>query len=194
MVAAMAPTRTIKWNFEPFLPYRPDVAAEVVLVKRWQKMMGGVQQKHDLYFVENYPEKYPIIGVLAPYYPNARDTRITASFMRWLGAGLGQSFLYEGDRLRDQFEKTAGLWPRDAYVAQWAIENRRIRNVNSGRMPRDMVMEPEKMTVRDIEIMERMATWLGEDDGQAFIAGCRHNLKIKRERAHQARAAARRPI
>lgn len=190
--------RYIIWNFEPYQPVWKDSIREVVYVKKWQKLMlpenllndhGPLADNGDIsideWFVNNETSDFLVIDVLCSDgggYPNAHDTRIASNMIRWLGTNAGQAYLHNA-----QFYTTKGMPSDISYLAAWTSENIRVRSFNRGSIPRDGLTRkfneacPDS-TVRDVEILDQVAKWLGGRDGQDYLQACEANIQLKFER------------
>ncbi len=132
------------WNFAPYTAVREDVIAEVVFVKKWQKLMlpekirgeqemiGDAAIKVDRWFAENEQDAFPILDVLTGGVPDEHDTRIATNMIRWLGTNDGRAFMYNAEEY-----KNAGIEPEIAYLAAWSKHNIRRRWINHGSVARD---------------------------------------------------------
>lgn len=184
--------RLINWNFEPFTAPRPDHTGEMVFTRRWQKLMGGTEVTHDQWFVENEPDQYPILAVFDHWgIPSARQTRVASSLIRWIGTGVGQSFLRDAEKLGQMFAEAGRFSLRKAFAATWAWEVERSPSGDHGAVVRDWLITPETPTIRDYETMEMTCRWLGTKMGQAFITACQRNMEIKNRREMEARSITR---
>ena len=192
----------IFWDFTPLRPLREDMTGEVVFTKRWQKLMGGARGVVYRWDQDNAIASsfhHPFINIVKQAgYPNARDARVATSLVCWLGTNVGTTFLEKADRLADAFavdSLTASHQRANGYVAAWALENERHHLMNSSLTIRECLLsetlqEPgRRCGWRGAETMELTLRWLGGEAGQAFIAGCRRNIALKREREWAARRA-----
>lgn len=97
-------------------------------------------------------------------------------------------------------------WPRsNNYHMAWCGENRRIHWVNYGVRALESILMPPviirdwmgrpvripRLTVRDYEVAEVMAAWLGSDEGQIFINTCETEIDTRREAERHQRKAER---
>jgi len=187
----------VRWNFEPFVPVPSDDTRRTMFLRRWQKMMGGKEQEHEVWSLENEAERHPIISLFEPYYPTPHQVRVATSLVAWLGCNVGRGFL-EGDceRMKEAFNVSQ---PNDlgtygsqqayrgsrAYLAAWACE---CNPMNGGglHVPR-VILNGHEPTVDDLKTMERVMVWLGGKQGQDFLQGCEaENLK-REQRLRQQR-------
>jgi hypothetical protein len=187
--------RTVKWHFEPYFAWREDVPGERVYRDAWRRAMAanGVENEDrilaglpvdiDPYWVENEPGSFPIKDILGSGVPDARDTRLASSVIRWLGCHMGQRFLEEVQKIAAQpyFQGHEGM--SRAFLAAWAIENRPDRSALNGSFLiaadslQDLaatvtVKAGEKgymLSPHDMKIFERTMMWLGSPKGQNFI-------------------------
>lgn len=167
----------------PILPPRPDTE-EVLFAARWLSTMEQGRGALDA-VLEHYP--HPI---------EQREAHVAASFIVWLGTHAGKSFLGRASAL------CRHMPPEDACVAAWAVSNRRKRYVNFGtRMLEhcvaDRLVDDQSNTrlpgtapsVRDYEVVEHVAAWIGSPDGQGFIRQCELDCeRANRERRLRHRA------
>ena len=188
-------TDEIFWEFTPLRPLRNDVTGEVVFTKQWQKLMGGergVVYRWDQDNAVWNSFSHPFIDIAKQTgYPDVRDARVATSLICWLGTNVGTAFLQQADRMADAFVEnklTVTNHRANGYVAAWALENERHHNMNSGATLREFLLsetleeQGRRCGWRDAETMELTLRWLGGEDGQSFIAGCRRNIALKRER------------
>ncbi len=163
--------RRLRWVFEPYVPVRPDVAMECIFLRKWQQLMGGASQNNDMWCIENEGGRFAFLELFRDlmHVPGERETRVATSFIRWVGTGNGHGYLHTAERLAAAMDK-GGYSREDAYLAAWALENKRCFNVGYNRVPRGTLMGDETPTTKDFEIMELTARWLGSETGQAFIA------------------------
>jgi len=186
----------IAFDHNPIRPARAGCIGEQVYLKNWQELVTFDSGYHPDYEGPNGILEHivsPGDGILTQ-----RHATVAASLLRWLGTNNGRGFLQQaflmGDCLGDR---------QEGYLAQWAIENRRDRSVNSGMRSLESVMkEPgadksPKLSADDCETMERVIIWLASDygffmpTGQQFLKKCMADvdaeLKLQRSRERTAR-------
>jgi hypothetical protein len=161
------------WH-QPIRPPR-ELATEQVFAQLWHERM---RRKRD-------GEK-PFASIIHDY--TCRDTRIVASIVTWFGTNCGNSFLLEARRLKDK----AVPW---AYLAQWAINNRRQSSINSGvrllehicadRIDDSITIAQRvyfecELTVADYEVADSFMVWLSCTDAQQFISDCECEIEARR--------------
>lgn len=85
----------IEWNFEPYTTDYASYANERIFVRKWQKMMmdartgvsAGSKLYVDPYFVDSYPDEFPILKVLPYSRLDVHDTRLASTFIHSLSRG-----------------------------------------------------------------------------------------------------------
>ena len=101
----------------PLHPARDCVALEGIYLRLWQN------------FAEQRPDEWLAIFSECSFTPRQRAASVAASFMVFMGCSAGRCFTHQADRLASS---GAFAWPEPAYLAQWALENKRHSYVNSG--------------------------------------------------------------
>lgn len=131
------------------------------------------------------------------------DARTAATFVRWLGSVAGNEWVRGISSLArqvDSQQQRCGL-----FLAAWGDYNRRHAGRNRGfrqielllaEYPRDCDGFPPRgqcrVTMRECEVFDHVAIWLGTDMGLDFIGQCETQLLARR--AEQGIPAAPRPI
>lgn len=152
----------------PYLPARGDLQ-EATFLARWQALNTQM------------PSFLPsVIGHRA----SVRDCRVAASFVTWIGTNCGASFLHEAkSRVNDY------VFSEPAYLATWALVNRRERHVSSNVRTVEAILSPESLfrgtggtayersqklsiTLRDLDTVESLVKWLASSHGDAFVTDC----------------------
>jgi hypothetical protein len=120
-------------------------------------------------------------------YPCGVDQRaasVAASMICWLGTNVGKCFLMLGAEIRNS---TSCL---DAYAAAWGASNLRKFGMNSGARQIEFLVRSHddqnqnvfpEVSVRDLEVLEQVAIWLGREEGQAFLQGCEDEIERRRQ-------------
>lgn len=177
---------------QPFVPARPGIVGEGVYLRQWQRRMAA---PYDALDDDPVPPNARLALILdgTPHRLCQRDASLAASFMTWLGTNGGQGFLALAHTLA---KAPCGLSASEAYLAGWALQNRRQVGVNSGYRTLEFLLaenrqfdpdEPDRlnpeprMSVDDLETMECLVVWLGREEGQSFLAACQQDLEVARE-------------
>lgn len=165
---------------EPRRPPRPYDPGEHIFVQLWRDWLAGGQD----------PDEYPnqrfrqVLSDLERVEVSQRDATVAASLLCWLGTNVGQSYL----RAAEDLARAMPHRPKEeAYLARWAIENRRCHWINNGvRTVEFLLMSQEQVvgvnagwqhvrpwpseivevTVRDLEVADAVAAWLGTAEGR----------------------------
>jgi hypothetical protein len=115
-----------------------------------------------------------------PYPLDQRAASVAASFITWLGTNVGASFLETANDFK--FSRCILSY---AYVAAWSVINVRSLGTNSNaRQIEFLTRTPEELeknvfsevSVRDLEVIDQIALWLGTDDGQEFLSECQKEI------------------
>lgn len=185
----------VVWRFDPYDPVRRDHTGEVAYLESWHKAMGGKAQTIDEYFLREEPQLFPFLRVMhgLPGGWKPEDCRMVTTFMKWLGTGNGRGYRHEAGLMSKQ--ATLPGRPGGAYVAAWALQN--LRHRDRTYCPRDFMLEakyPERCAaqgalkdfMRDFDVLDKAAAWLGTEEGQKFLkeAEQRHRrleLKVRRD-------------
>ena len=185
---------------EAMRPARSDMIAEVVFARRWRELMATVPS-----YASMNDEDEPMLSSILCYLgePNARDAQVAASFVTWLGTPVGGSVLIQADRLRPiLFQSTSSFQVGPVAVA-WLEENRRRTSVNLGYRSIELFLSPvdaprgwmdlpfsaPMLSIRDYETVERVAAWLDEEEGVAFLDGAQREIAEFHEAKRKARRA-----
>ena len=146
----------------PLKPPRASVPSEGLFLALWQQ------------FVEQRPEEWGyIMRTTGPI--RQRAASVAASFIVFMGCNGGKSFTFRAEQLADS---GAFTYPEDAYLAAWAIENKRIHSVNSGLRTVEYMLARQhpittggaltrridwklvpNVTQEDADIVESMVAW-----------------------------------
>lgn len=176
----VCPTRVeynTKSDFElhhtPFRDVR-NLAGEVVFATEWKKLMETI---HDLSIHDDETMLSSVLRFL-PEHVTQHHASLAASLIVWLGTNCGTCFLGTAKRIADS---KAFISKSDAYLAAWSVENKRDRGINSGGRMTEHFMygnlvpedrQPPPASVEDYEVLDRVAQWLGSDDGHKFLLRC----------------------
>lgn len=163
---------------EPVRPCRDGSAGEVVFLSRWQMLMLERSA-----YLDDDEDGCPLSGILAhvPGRVQQRDATLAASFMTWLGTRVGQCFILDARMIAAS--RPLGV----PFLAAWSAENLRRRHVNGGvRAIEWLLVAPgtpvdpisgapvsmPAISVRDLEVTDQLAVWLGQPAGRAYLAAC----------------------
>lgn len=165
----------------PFRPARQDLA-EAVFLREWQALHAHIPD---------------LLKTILGHRVDQRSARVAASFITWIGTQVGASFI----AMAKTHVETFG-YAEPAYLATWALVNRRERHVNAGVRAIESILSPVDLFKKgrdyargsaaslpisqaDIDVIESMVTWLSTSAGDAFVEQCvaRHRLNVDRERA-----------
>lgn len=153
---------------EPETPCRPSIYGEGIFVGQWKHELAKVPD-HGTGETEEMFCK--IFGDLDPI--DQRDATVAASFICWLGTNAGNSYLHES-ALRRHSEGGD-----EAYLLQWALWNRRVSYINGGKRTVEAILrEP---TIRDLEVIEKLAEWLGTPPGRVFLKNANDEIEATRK-------------
>lgn len=174
---------------EPLVPPRDGIIGEHVYSTTWKRLMVIAPATWD---------DSTMLDVILTQYGSPvgqREASVCASVICWLGTNCGSSFLNSCNKLvtENVFHDRA-----DAYLAAWAIFNKRRKSINSGvrtiehclstssvspRHEASGQMRPAlDLTADDYECIECLIQWLGGTEGQKFIAYCEIESKLQRDR------------
>lgn len=106
---------------------RAGFPAERIYLELWREYLRG-----------NHDALREIFGDLCQPL-DQRGARVAASFMVWMGCNSGRSFTHEAERLT---QSGAFATREHAFLAAWAVENRRIRWLNSGVILTEAMLTP----------------------------------------------------
>lgn len=154
--------------YEPARPVRPDVYGEGIFVERWQAAMREPMEYGD--GLEN--EAFQ--AIMSPLDAQARDAIAATSFICWLGTNCGRSYLWQATKLHDNHDLD---WD-DAYTLAWANLDRREPGINGGMRTMEALMERESITVRAVEVVARIAAWLGSPNGRKMVQAAEHEIEL----------------
>lgn len=152
----------------PFMPARSDLA-EAVFLSRWQELNQQLPK---------------FLSALLGHRASVRDCRIAASFITWLGTSCGNSFLHQA-----KLQMESQLYAEIAYLAAWALTNRRDRLHSSNVRTIEVILSPKslfqgsdktpyqrakelRLTLDDMDTVESIVKWLASDHGNTFVEDC----------------------
>ncbi|MCZ8254480.1 MAG: hypothetical protein O9327_02210 [Polaromonas sp.] len=151
---------------------------ELVYATRWLKLMSTSPRAARMLFLD----------YLAPV--GQREASVVASVVTWFGTNIGQAFLEDAERRKTWVPTRQGcsdtLLRSEAYLAAWATENRRQLGINQGWRTLEAILTPEdaqraKPSADDYEVVEHLMFWLGQLEGQQFIAECQAEVRALAE-------------
>jgi hypothetical protein len=146
----------------PIAPPRNGTPGEGIFLKLWQE------------FVEARPDDFTDIFRDIPSEIDQRIASVAASFMTFMGCNGGASFTYRAQRLG---ESGAFSYPNEAFLAAWALENRRTHFINHGLRMSEYMLATEypidrgpfrhspneervpEISQRDNDVLECMVAW-----------------------------------
>ncbi|MFJ3110022.1 hypothetical protein [Pseudomonas putida] len=162
---------------EPFCPVRANVIGEVVMVSKWQAIVGP----KGLTWSERHQS---LLARILTCEVTPRATAVAASAIRWIGTNCGRAFL-------DDARKLIATVRDDAYLFAWAKANMRMRGMrliehilaspgDFARMssfPALGLKSRPHVTSEDHEVIECLMAWLGSEAGQRYLAGCESDIR-----------------
>lgn len=165
----------------PFRPARKDLA-EAVFLNEWKALNTQLPT---------------LLTSILGQRPGQRDARVAASFITWIGTQAGASFLAMAKGHVETFS-----YPQPAYLATWALVNRRERHVSAGVRTIEIILSDEDLfkkdrsyarsraarlpiSMSDMDVIESMVTWISTAQGDAFLDHCtaQHKMNVDRARA-----------
>lgn len=151
------------FNHEPIRRVRNSVG-ERVFYQSWKAMMEADSEKFDEILRSHV---YPI---------SQTDAETAASFITWLGTSIGSAFLDKAENLKEACQPMQ-------YVAAWAIFNfrqagqkRQIACLTITLAEFDGLVRDE-VSIRELEVIEQLAYWLGCEEGQKFLSQCKNLIQ-----------------
>lgn len=152
---------------------REGVLSEHIFAAHWAKLM----ERDDGMSAPNQVLSYILRNMRHPI--SQRAATVAASVVCWYGTPIGRAFLDQAEVLAKVL-----LSRRDAYLAAWSIQNHRS-NISSRTLehclgPEEGRKEVPEATAYDLEVAEHVAHWMGSDDGQKFLRGCREEIAQRR--------------
>lgn len=126
-------------------------------------------------FAIQQPEEWAAIFHDCSFTPRQRAASVAASFMVFMGCNGGRGFTFLADELARSKEFT---FAEPAYIAAWALENRRFRGTNCGLRCIEYMLASEypiqkhgifkgrvnwqkvpTVTMKDQDVIECMVRW-----------------------------------
>ncbi|WP_313694727.1 hypothetical protein [Achromobacter mucicolens] len=168
---------------------RAGFPAERIYLELWREYLRG-----------NHDALREIFGDLCQPL-DQRGARVAASFMVWMGCNSGRSFTHMAERIA---QSGAFATAEDAFLAAWAVENKRIRWLNSGVILTEAMLTPGGIprmtemvsysvdwrrmyspTQYDNDVLACMVRWWSGHSAQALrtIAGHQIEAEHAKERA-----------
>lgn len=159
-------------SFEPINAPRPDHAGERIYTEQWAALAPtwvGLWDDDETVFRSVFKDY--------GWHPGQREATITASFMCWLGANVGQGFLAAARSMARAYPHLR----EQGYLMAWAVENNRTFGVNFGMRTLEFILTPRgdlkdggraELSARDLEAVDCLVRWLATARGQAFVAAC----------------------
>ncbi len=190
MIESADKKKYFEWDFTPYTDVSLHSLAEQIYVKNWQRTMlvgtfeecAGGRVKVDPYFVENFPQEFPVLQIFQHLSgPNKHDTRIASTFIHTLSRNG------DGGVVRAEMEKNMDLptenQRREKYLQIWAVANYSNPSSNRGLVPRDWITQSyqadsfkKATSVHDIETLEKVVVWLATREGQLFLKTSKNDL------------------
>ena len=179
-------------------PTREDIVGEVVYSERWRELASRPAEWSDE--PDDDMLATAIGGIVGR--PDARDATVVASIAQWLGTNAGSAFLHMAAALRGAGPGFPG-GATNAHHLAWCATNARRWGIR-GRRALESILLPEAtgpgmsgtvpavgglppVTLRDHEVAEAWAMWLGSPDGAAFLEGCSAEIAIRVDAARHHR-------
>jgi hypothetical protein len=170
----------------PIIKPRDGHLGERIFCEEWASLAGDLRFAFD-------EQESKLDRILSNLTPEAtqRDAHVAASFVTWLGTSCGKAMLVIAERLRPVADE-------DAILFAWAQANMRRFFVNGGNRAIEAILAPEdhfgpstlvigcselkqrpEMTLRDAEVVDHVALWLGTMEGWNFIDRCERRIKFE---------------
>jgi hypothetical protein len=112
-----------------------------------------------------------------------RVATVAATFICWLGTQGGEVYLDAAERLFEQAENSR----REAYLMAWSLHNLRRYHTSSGFRCVEMILAKDTnsldipaVSLADLEVVDHLVQWLGDDDGQAWLKQCLNEVDRRR--------------
>ena len=171
-----------KIRHTPLRAPRKSVAREGLFLEYWQQ------------FAEQRPDEWKhIFRTLGPL--RQRAASVAASFMVYMGCNCGMGFTHSAKKM---LESGAFSNAEDAFMAAWAIENKRIHGVNCGMRTVEAMLAVEhpiehqrgygrvnhdKMPVismDDMDVVESMVCWWSSTTAQWMREAVENRVQVIR--------------
>lgn len=167
-------------DHSPLQAPRDGHIGEAVFTERWAALMAtpgaSLDDCSNYWLTMILPECMSTLS--------QRHATVAATFIQWLGTNCGAAFVDTAQRLTPHFSDSG-----DAYVAQWAIHNRRRGWINGGwrsiehmladRSDLDRHHYPRArpdLSAEDCEVVDHIVYWLGGREGQTFLSMCKKEI------------------
>lgn len=129
-------------NHLPACPPRKETVGEGIYLKLW------------IEFATKHPEEWLRIFDLSGQV-DQRAATVAASFMVFMGCNGGMSFTFMAER----YSESRCFYSIDAaYLAAWAVNNRRVHHVNHGLRTSEFVLA-EQYPINHDEILRPPVKW-----------------------------------
>lgn len=168
----------------PIAPPRQGHDGEVSFLAAWQQFADRAPDDFEAIFSHRISHRFA-----------QRSASVAASFVMWLGTNAGACLIRSGNDLA-----TKGLSRTYAYVAAWAIDNQRIRWINSGLRSVQYVLAAEYpiegaghevlwskvpvVTLEDLDVIDALMEWLATSQGQTFLVAAQARLDAAHRERH----------
>lgn len=150
-----------------------DNMDEAIFLKCWQEL----NQK-------------PLLNrILSRIKPSQRDAQVAASFISWLGTGVGDSFLLQA---KQRLQNGSEDFSESAYLTAWAIKNK--KKIDNKRIVEFILSKDEdwhkelnqstikidcvQISLRDLDVIESIVIWLSTSEGYLFIKKCQKTCEL----------------
>ena len=179
-------------------PTREDIVGEVVYSERWAELANGPAEW------SGEPDDDMLataIGCMVGR-PDERDATVVASLAQWLGTNAGDAFMHLARSLEDA-RRHVGGGPTNSWHLAWCSTNagrpgyRHRRTLEAILMPeevgpdmyrtRPVVPGLPSVTLRDHEVAEAWAMWLGSPRGAEYLEGCAAEIAVRVDAARHYR-------
>lgn len=170
-------------------PARParDLLGEQVFLEAWQRFMATPIP----FYLQDAESRLEDVLSHYPGKVGQREATVCASLVTWLGTHCGNAFLLSCETLA---KKHAFPVREEAYLAAWAVENKRRTGINSGVRALEGIMATElvpghfglrpvraALSADDYECAECIVAWLASGDGQKLLEYCEREIKRRQE-------------
>lgn len=171
---------------------RTTFTGECMFAASWMRLMDSPLVESERYS-GGFATKLESILTLYPHEITQRTASIAASFITWLGTNNGMCFLMSARKMGEVISN-----PQNAYVAAWAIENRRWQGINSGVRTIEAVLSKEDsgkdlfgyrpnipiLSAAEVEVVDLLVEWMAGEEGMTFVNNCEAQIEsLKNARA-----------
>ncbi len=132
---------------DPIRPVRHEVLGEFVFAEQWKLLM----EAKPYWLYESREAGEWLDSILSPICSRAdqRMATVAATFVTWLGSGLGKSFIQRARLLNASLSASQLALSHLAWVSTWAQMNFRQHGVSGGfRLIEDLLAAPEDFDER----------------------------------------------